>query len=418
MAGGVTREGLSGGSVGVVKGAALQQGDRIQTGADGYVYVRMADGGLLVVRPLSELRIDQWKFDPLQPQNSEIRYTLKSGVARYVSGRGSQAAKDKFRFNTPIAAIGVRGTDFTVLAEALFTRVAVRTGGVVVSRLGDGCRAEALGPCEGDNSTELFASAREKMIQLRQGDLRPELVDVNAAPSPDRARPPANAEPTASRRPSPLNESAPLIDSRAEQVVSAYTAPTQKGPEPSDPGTSGGANPPTGSVPVVPPSLQVVWGRRDALTGSSVVPVPMDALLTGRSLITANSYYALAGNLQNIEVLPSAGTAEFKLSSHQGVVFDKLSNIAVDSTASNGALRIDFANRSFVTGFDVRAGDLAARIEGYGSVGNDGSLLSKAFLSPALIQGVVGGAGSEAVYLYQRSLSRQFEAAGVASWGK
>jgi len=144
----------------------------------------------------------------------------------------------------------------------------------------------------------------------------------------------------------------------------------------------------------------------------------MDALLTGRSLITANSYYALAGNLQNIEVLPSAGTAEFKLSSHQGVVFDKLSNIAVDSTASNGALRIDFANRSFVTGFDVRAGDLAARIEGYGSVGSDGSLLSKAFLSPALIQGVVGGAASEAVYLYQRSLSRQFEAAGVASWGK
>jgi hypothetical protein len=71
-----------------------------------------------------------------------------------------------------------------------------------------------------------------------------------------------------------------------------------------------------------------------------------------------------------------------------------------------------------VTGFDVKAGDLSARIEGYGSVGSDGSLLSKAFLSPALIQGVVGGAASEAVYLYQRSLSRQFEAAGVASWGK
>lgn len=421
VAGSVSRTGGAGSSVLVEKGQSLREGDRIQTQVDGYVYVRMADGGLLVVRPSSELHVDRWQFDPLNPQLSEIRYTLIGGVARYVSGRGSQAAKDRFRFNTPIAAIGVRGTDFTVLTEALFTRVTVRTGGVVVSRLGDGCRADALGPCEGGDATELFASAREKMIQLRQGDLRPELVDVNAAPSPDRVRPPANAEPTASRRPSPLNESAPLIDSRAERVVGVYVAPPQHGPEPASSGssnTAGSIGGPVSVVPLVPPSLDLVGARRDGLTDASASPGPKNDLLTGRSLITVNSFFALAGNLQNIGVLPGAGSADFKLASHQGVVFDKLSNIAIDSIASNGSLRIDFANRSFVTGFDVKAGGMAARIEGHGSVGGDGVLLSKPLLSPTLIQGVVGAAASEAAYLYQTPLSRQYQAAGVASWGK
>ena len=419
VAGGVIRQSISGGEAKLLKGASLQQGDRIQTQGDGYVYVRMADGGLLVVRPASELRIDQWHFDPQQPQRSEIRYTLNNGVARYVSGLGSQAAKDKFRFNTPIAAIGVRGTDFTVLAESMLTRVVVRSGGVVVSRLGDGCRADALGPCEGESATELFASAREKMVQLRQGDLRPELVDVSGSPSPDKARPPANSEPTASRRSSPINEVTPIGDARAEQIVGSYVPPVQKVPEPAVQPPSGGGDPaPTPTPEPAVPSLQAVWGLRSALTGSSVAPVPIDELLARRSLIAVNSYFALAGNLQGNVTLPNAGSAEFKLTSHQGIVLDKLTNIAMDSTASNGSLRIDFVNRSFTTGFDLQARDISTRIEGYGSVGNDGALLSKPFLSQSLIQGVVGSTSSEAVYIYQRSLSKQFEAAGVASWGK
>lgn len=400
VAGAVVRHPNAGVAEKLTKGASLQEGDRIEAQADGYVYVRMADNGLLVVRPMSELRIDKWHFDPLQPQLSEIRYTLNNGVARYVSGKGSQVAKEKFRFNTPLAAIGVRGTDFTVLAEPTLTRVIVRSGGVVVSRLGGGCRAEALGPCEGDAATELFASSREKMIQLRHGDARPELVDSNAAPTPDKARPPAPSEPVASRRPSVATDVA-IEDYRKQQIVNTV-------------------------IPVVPPVqavaepvIQAVWGRTSAASGSDVPRATLDDILEGRSLIASNRYYAVAGNRPASVLLPNAGSAEFKLLSHEGVVVDKVTNKAVDSVASNATLRIDFANRLFTTGFDLQAKDVSTRIDGNGSIGRDGALISTPFKSPATVKGLVGGTGaSEAVYIYQRSLSKQYDAAGVASWGK
>lgn len=400
----------TGSRVSLEKGQSLREGDHIQTQSDGYVYVRMADGGLLVVRPSSELQIDKWRYDPLQPQRSEIRYTLKSGVARYVSGQGSQSAKDRFRFNTPLAAIGVRGTDFTVLADPSVTRVVVRSGGVIVSSFGGACRVDALGPCEGDAATELFASAREKMIQFRQGDMRPELVDANVVPSPDKARPPAPSEPVALRRPAATVDVA-IENYRARQIIDSY--------EPAMGASSESASLPLAGGAALTPSINTASGRIGDDLGASASKAALDDILNGRSLIASNRYYAVAGYRTEGIALPNAGSAEFKLVSHQGIVFDKVANQAVSSEASNAFLRIDFANRLFSTGFDLRAKDMATRIEGSGSVGTDGTLLSTPFTSPTLVQGLVGGPlASEATYIYQRTLSRQFDAAGAASWGK
>ena len=411
VAGSVSRTGGAGGSVALEKGHPLREGDRIRTQVDGYVYVRMADGGLLVVRPMSELQIDRWRFNPSEPQLSEIRYTLNGGVARYVSGRGSQAAKDKFRFNTPIAAIGVRGTDFTVFSDLELTRVSVRVGGVVVSSFGAGCRADALGPCEGPSATELFASARDKMIQFRQGDVRPELVDVTVSPSPDKVRPPAPTEPVASRRPVVSTDVA--IETYRSQQLAVSLNPSEKTvPAPV-------VVAPDPEPPQVISTIKAAWGRVDSALGSDVPSPALDDIMNGRSLIASNKYYRLAGSWPEQVALPNSGIAEFKLASHQGVVVDKFSNQAVDSVASNAFLRVDFGNRVFSTGFDLKAGTVSARIEGNGGVGSDGTLLASPLLSQSVIQGVVGGPQvSEAVYIYQRTLSKQFDAAGVASWGK
>lgn len=422
VAGSVSRTDARGGTVAVGKGQPLREGDRIRTQVDGFIYVRMSDGGLLVVRPLSELKIDRWHFNPLEPQLSEIRYTLIGGVARYVSGRGSQAAKDKFRFNTPIAAIGVRGTDFTVFSEMSLTRVTVRVGGVVVSSFGAGCRADALGPCEGGSATELFASARDKMIQFRQGDVRPELVDVTVAPSPDKVRPPAPTEPVASRRPVVSTDVA-IETYRSQQVADTLIPPEKTAPElvaePAPVVVAPLPEVPGPTPPQVTPTIRAAWGRVDSALGSGIPTAALDDIMNGRSLIASNRYYALAGGWPEKVVLPNSGSVDFKLASHQGVVVDKFTNQAVDSVASNGFLRIDFGNRVFSTGFDLKAGAVSARIEGAGGVGSDGTLLASPLLSPTVIQGAVGGAqASEAVYIYQRALSKQLDAAGVASWGK
>ena len=86
VSGKAERMGKDGRAQAVAKGMTLLEGDRIRTAADSHVYVRLRDGGLLVVRPASELHVDLWRYDPARPQDSQIKYTLDNGVARHVSG--------------------------------------------------------------------------------------------------------------------------------------------------------------------------------------------------------------------------------------------------------------------------------------------------------------------------------------------
>src|SRR4030095_10664770 len=44
------------------KGSALEEGDRVVTGSNGRLQIRMDDGGLIVLRPLSELVIEQFHY--------------------------------------------------------------------------------------------------------------------------------------------------------------------------------------------------------------------------------------------------------------------------------------------------------------------------------------------------------------------
>ena len=373
----------------VAKGMLLAEGDRVKTGPDSHVYVRMRDGGLLVVRPASDLHVDLWRYDPAQPQDSRIKYTLDSGVARHVSGAGAKAARDKFRFNTPMAAIGVRGTDFTVLADPAVTRVSVQSGGVVVSGLGNGCRAEGLGPCEGPSAVELFASAKDKQLQRRMGERRPEVVD-DPSGTPDRARPAAPGEPTAKKGANAVG----VAESRALELEKRPEAPK----------------------PVDPPFA--AWGRWAAV-GDLPAGANAADLLAGRDLVAINRNYILAAERTASPIeLPGAGAVNFKLAGHEGVVHDTQTGRAQASTASNGVLNVDFASRRFETSMDIKAGDVTGSIGAKGSVESNGRFQSDAFVSQGIIQGLLNGKGSDAVYLYQRALNDRYEASGVANWRK
>jgi hypothetical protein len=386
----------------VAKGMQLLEGDRIKTQADSHVYVRTRDGGLLVVRPASELHVEVWRFDAARPQDSQIKYTLDNGVARHVSGTAAKAAREKFRFNTPLAAIGVRGTDFTVLAEPSVTRVSVQSGGVVLNSLGEGCRAEGVGPCEGPSAVELFAAAKDKLLQLRMGERRPEIIDDTTS-SPDKSRPPAGGEPVA-RHPVDSADVA-LAESRGSELVTGQVLPDKV------------VTPP----PAPPPELPVgAWGRWTAIAKNDPGVVTVQQVLDGRNLVAINRFYVLAANTQGVaRELPGAGVANFNLTAHEGVITDSVSNKKLVSTASDARLSIDFGTRRFDTSMKVSAGDVSTQITGKGSVESNGRFASDVFVTPSTIQGVVGAKdASEAMYLYQRSFGSRYEASGATSWQK
>jgi hypothetical protein len=366
------------------------------------VYVRLRDGGLLVVRPASELHVDLWRYDPAHPQDTQIKYTLESGVARQVSGSGVKAARDKFRFNTPMAAIGVRGTDFTVLADPTVTRVSVQSGGVIVNGFGSGCRAEGLGPCEGASAVELFASAANKLLQVRAGERRPEVIDDPSA-SPERVRPPAPAEPV-SQKPATASPDVHLADSRGSEIVGVDVPSTPAPPPP----------PPPPAVPVG------VWGRWAALAIGDPGTVKAEDVLDGRTLIAVNKYYILAANPSMTSMpLPGDGVGNFTLTAHEGVITDTASGVSFASTASDAKLSIDFGQKRFSTSMNVSGGNMSTQIAAQGTVDSTGKFTSDLFVSPSSITGIVGGKNaSEAMYLYQRSFNDHYQAIGATTWHK
>ena len=92
-------------------GAKVRVGDRVFTEAGGHVHVRFVDDALVSVRPSSTLDVVRYDYDASKPENSAVKFELSEGVARAISGEAAKSARERFRMNTPIAAIGVRGTD-------------------------------------------------------------------------------------------------------------------------------------------------------------------------------------------------------------------------------------------------------------------------------------------------------------------
>lgn len=94
------------------KGEALESGDTIVTGASGSVQVALADGGLIAVRPSSQLKIDDYAYSgKADDSKNKSFFSLGKGTFRSITGVIGQNNKQAYRVNTPTATMGIRGTD-------------------------------------------------------------------------------------------------------------------------------------------------------------------------------------------------------------------------------------------------------------------------------------------------------------------
>jgi len=163
-------------AVPVRQGDFLFAGQAITTQANSHAHLRFTDGGLLSIRPDSRLVVTHYSFSPTGDASPSVRFDLEKGVARAITGQAAQRARDRFRFNTPVAALGVRGTDFAVFssrAESIFT---VHSGVVVVSGFGPGCALESLAPCLGPNSLELSRLGQAHTALVNLASERPQPI--------------------------------------------------------------------------------------------------------------------------------------------------------------------------------------------------------------------------------------------------
>ena len=130
------RIGVSGRAEPLLLGALLQEQDRIITGKDAMVILVFSDQARVALRPESELVIRSYKIDP-SGTDTQMHLDLVRGTVRQISGQAAHRQPERYRLNTPIAAIGVRGTDFLAKASERATEAYVHEGAIVVSPFGN-----------------------------------------------------------------------------------------------------------------------------------------------------------------------------------------------------------------------------------------------------------------------------------------
>lgn len=383
-------------------GNVVHEGQELRAGEDGYVYLKTADDGFLILRPNSVGRILAYRIDPANPAASQFRIELVSGVARHVSGSAVQHSKDNFRFNTPVAAIGVRGTDFTVFATAETTRVAVVSGGVVVSPFTGTCVRDASGPCEGALSRELFAGRTGSVLSVTPGRA-PVLLngqeyvpDAVVPPGPDEN---TKVKPTSAASTSKVgNDSSlePLKLGQLQEMVATALA-----------GDSGDR-----------PKLS--WGRWQAVLDQKV-QVDIEALRATSELIAVNAYHAIMRDSDGNWRAPIQAEFGFALAGGQAMIVDQSSRNVSLPQLQNGVLRVNFATSSFLTRFDLVSGNERLVLQNQGEVSNDGRLYGGyQFLRPNNmdVRGALAKDNSTAAYLFQSRLDDNRIASGVTYWTK
>lgn len=103
-----------GGSTVVTKiGEEVQNLDRIFTGKDSSVGVTLRDETLLSTGANSVLVIDQYEFDT-ESREGNTEVSLLKGTLRFVTGVIGKLRPKAVLVKTPVATIGIRGTDFIV----------------------------------------------------------------------------------------------------------------------------------------------------------------------------------------------------------------------------------------------------------------------------------------------------------------
>lgn len=378
---------------------AVQVGDQLSTGATGYIYLKTIDNGFLILRPNSSARIVAYHVDPAHTSNTRIKIELQEGVARHISGDAVKNAKQNFRFNTPVGAIGVRGTDFTVYTSQDLTRIAVSAGGVVLSGFSGSCRPEGSGPCEGNLSRELFANPNGQVLQITRGQMAPKILqgstfspDLNASPGPD--EPGTSKMPTEHTRP-------PLNNSNLSQLVIA----------------------PPGMAPVTPPVSppQVIWGRWQAVLDQPV-ELNVGELQKTYNLLAISGNYLLMRDKNALWQPPVQNTASFALGQHQAVILNEGSRTYTAASLENAQLNVNFAQSTFNTRFDLVSQSERFTRQAQGNITRDGQLMGDSqFTYPTnmMVRGVLSNEPNlTASYLFQTRLDAQRVASGVTAWTK
>jgi len=399
----------------ISKGSIISVGDRVYTENNGHVHIRFVDEALVSVRPSSTLEVERYEFNRLAPHNSAVKFNLTEGVARSISGEAAKSARQRFRLNTPVAAIGVRGTDFVVSASSVSTRALVNEGSIIMAPFSNFCTSEALGPCS-QNAVELAGDAFQ-ILEINDSSLSPQ-VETERSPgfmgdlqerfglagqtmssggtdSDERDAASAYLEVAASGRVREASLNSSLGDGQVS-VSKDYT------PEVALSETEVAQN-------------QIVWGRFGVGQGVNE-RLPVERLLAaeGREItIAASDYLLYRTELSGARMDSNLGLIGFNLDSAQAFYNEGSGEVVMRVTS--GSLDVNLLRNTFVTDLGLEhalTGEIT--FSGSGRIADGGYLIGLDGATSVL--GALATDGQEAGYFFEQQLEAGF-VSGLTLWG-
>ncbi|MBM3338416.1 MAG: FecR domain-containing protein [Betaproteobacteria bacterium] len=419
------------------RGEKLLEGDAIRTELGSHVHVRFVDGALVSVRPLGHLVISAYQFDPLDPASSKVRFEVSKGTARSITGRAGQAARDRFRLNTPVAAVGVRGTDFVVSTDREMSTVTVQDGAVIVAALGERCSVRALGPCDGGVSLDASQRSLFARVSLAGSELLPiSMLPSRALPLRDEDRLSTSSNSTSSipSRQSIAFPGQPGLLFAGDVVVAPgaeHLSSGLKGDAALDIRQSERAQVVAERLSQLPaprtdlPPSVMAWGRwaPAQMAVELQEPAPIIHRLDYSRVIVSDGVYALLADPSHRQTVPREGQFAFSLRDARVSLLTAAG--ATPGTVLQGALGIDFASGRFETFLRSSHPD----VDGFIVVAGSGALQSDGLFRSAtgaeydpLIVGVVLNDSKEAAYVFSRGVKTRSSGTlsfiGTTRWGR
>lgn len=95
----------------LAKGSALREGDVLTTAKRSFAIVQLKDGSRMTLRPDTVFKLERFTQGKKPEQNNAVIRLFKGGL-RALTGLISKRNPSGYRLNTPVATIGIRGTEF------------------------------------------------------------------------------------------------------------------------------------------------------------------------------------------------------------------------------------------------------------------------------------------------------------------
>lgn len=438
------RIGASGQVTPLSLGTQLSEQDRIITGKDAMVILIFSDQARVALRPDSELLIRRYKVDP-NGAETELQLDLLRGTVRQISGRAAQKQPERYRLNTPIAAIGVRGTDFLAKSGEGLVEAYVHEGAIVVAPLGGAgtpgeipaanlgagfgvqySRADRSKNLERQNvgqndverlfgmriaasvSTDRTAAGNTagNAAQPDKKDRTEQTVVASLAPARDRDATGVSMQSTASLAGGVVQSSVMMVPNTPELPSPPLVVPPVTSPE---------VLPPVAPPVVVQLPTQLVWGKfSNPQKLPFTLPVAYADVKDGRHTTVGElGQYALWRDGVNGPLDKSLrGQAQFALAAGEAFYQQAGKTLAVNLT--DPRLQVDFDRLSFNTQIGLSgAGVPAQQLNVSGRMNDEGVFLGTA--SGQRVAGALSRNGVEAGYLFKIDNSAgQYQ--GITLW--